>query len=181
MARIIHHDESAMAELYDRSSVLVYSLCRRIVGDREGAETAALDTYMQVWQSAASFNQERGSVEAWLLTLARSRSLDERRRLASARRPAISEGDSPAGEIAADMTPYSGAARKETETEVRHALDRVSAEEREVLDFAYFEGLTHRQIADRMHTPVGTVKSRIRSGVGKLRRILHPLERGLGS
>jgi len=176
--RIAEQDEAAMAELYDRASQLVYSLCRRIVGDSDAAETAALDTFMQVWRTADSFDDSRGSVEAWLLTLARSRSLDQRRRISATRE---APSDVEASDDRPEEAPPSLSAQRETDSIVHNALDRVSHQEREVIDFAYFEGMSHSQIADHLNTPVGTVKSRIRSGVGKLRQILHPLERGFGS
>lgn len=177
--RIAEQDESAMGELYDRASRLVYSLCRRIVGDPDAAETAALDTFMQVWRTADSFDDTRGSVEAWLLTLARTRSLDQRRRLSSTRESSAEL--TAAAEDSPESAPPLRTVQRETDSLLQDALDRVSHHEREVIDFAYFEGMSHREIADHLNTPVGTVKSRIRSGVGKLRQILHPLERGFGS
>lgn len=174
---VAEHDEAAMSALYDRMAGQVFGLALRILRDRGAAEEATLDVFMQVWRQAAAYDPSRGGPSTWLLTLARCRALDRRRALESRRspeRPLECALQSEAGGESPETSTGCGERRES----VRRALARVSAEEREVLGFAFFLGLTHSEIAARLSQPLGTVKTRIRNGMIKLRNFLQPLETG---
>lgn len=176
VARVMQRDQAAMAQLYDLTSGQVFGLCIRILRDRDAAEEAALDAYLQVWSRTASYDAQRGTFLAWLLTLARSRALDRLRSLrAATRREEPLERCDPASPADGTPAPALAGERKKL---VAAALEKVSNEEREVLGFAFFQGLSHSEIAERLREPLGTVKSRIRSGMMKLRFYLAPLATG---
>lgn len=168
-------DPRALARLYDQTSRLVYGLAQRILANFADAEEVTSDVYSYVWQSASKFDESRGSALAWLMVLTRSRALDRvRARSLSVRRHQ--------GMDAASSVPASGA---DAETAswisqrsglVRRALDDLPEEQRELLQMAYFEGLSHGELAAQSGLPLGTVKSRIRMGMMKLRERLLPGE-----
>lgn len=179
--RIREGDQAALGELYDRTSALVHGLCLRILRDPSAAEEVTLDVYMQAWNQAAAYDAARGNPESWLLVIARSRALD---RLRSGKRARMLE--TPASEsidrLEVDPGPGSPATLPADATERRRivaaALEKVSVEEREVLGCAFYRGMSHSEIANFLRQPLGTVKSRIRSGLSKLRRSLAPLAAG---
>ncbi len=174
--RVAAGDTEALARLYDGTASLVYGLALRVLHDAGGAEEITEDVYMQVWREAARYDALRGSVLRWLLTLTRSRAIDRLRAGASqrARHAPLDE----AGEV---HDPAPGPEHAATEGErrrlVRAALARLSAEQRETLELAYFRGLSHSEIAEYLGAPLGTVKTRIRLGMDHLRASL----RGMGS
>jgi RNA polymerase sigma-70 factor (ECF subfamily) len=159
---------------------MAYSLACAIVPDPADAEEVVAEAFAQIWRSAASFDPSRGNVLAWLTTIVRSRSLDvvrAQRRRARALDNAISlsdEGEAPgmsAGVPAADR----GAERSEARVLVRQSLAALPVAQRTVLELAYFGGLSQSEIAERLKEPLGTVKTRMRSGLEKLRQQLRPL------
>jgi RNA polymerase sigma-70 factor, ECF subfamily len=173
-------DQAALGDLYDQTSALVHGLCLRIVRDPLVAEELTLDVFMQAWNQAAAYDPARGTPEAWLLVIARSRALDWVRSARNAR--AQSEAsldvlDALGVEPAAPESSESGA-MSDRRRIVAAALEHVSVEEREVLGCAYFRGMSHSEIASFLKQPLGTVKSRVRSGLMKLRRSLAPLAAG---
>jgi RNA polymerase sigma-70 factor, ECF subfamily len=176
--RITRGDQAALGEFYDRTSGLVFGLCQRIVRDPTAAEEITLDVYMQVWNHAATYDGARGTPEAWLLVIARSRALDH---LRSAKAKRVRQVES-IGEICAEPVAANEAAGDAAATDrrkiVADALGRVSKEEREVLGCAFFSGMSHSEISSHLKQPLGTVKSRIRSGLMKLRRTLAPFVAG---
>jgi len=179
IARCAQGDQSALARLYDSTSAQVNGLALRILADQEMAEEITGDVYMQVWRSAGSYDAGRGSPLAWLLTIARSRAIDRLRASAGERKqPAPFElglkAPSP------EPGPEDSSALAQRRRFVRAALGRLSREQREAIELAFFGGLSHIEIADALGAPLGTVKTRIRLGMGRLRDALAG-HGGLGS
>jgi RNA polymerase sigma-70 factor (ECF subfamily) len=168
-------DQSALATLYDTTSRLVFGLVLRILTDRATAEEVLLDIYTQVWRQAGAYDNTRGAPLAWLMTIARSRAID---RLRSGRNEQQSkEPLDSVGELSATTeSPEEATAISERRTLVRSALESLSPEQREVIELAYYSGLSHSEIAARLGQPLGTVKTRTRLGMIKLREVLRPLE-----
>lgn len=167
-------DQSALTALYDRTNRLIFGLILRIVGDRATAEEVLLDVYTQVWRQASLYDNKRGAPLAWLMTIARTRAID---RLRSGRTEQQSkESLESVGEVtAATMSPEESAVLGERQRLVRSALSSLSNEQREVIELAYYSGLSHSEIALRLGQPLGTVKTRTRLGMMKLRELLRPL------
>lgn len=172
-------DERALASLYDRHAPALLGLITRIVHERADAEAVLLATFLQAWRSAASFRADRGSVLSWLATIARSRAVDSARSGARRdRREQLVHGpEDPIAEAEAPevMDPLEGIAQQERRRTIEAALTALSAPQRTVIELAFFEGLTHVEIAERLAEPLGTVKTRIRQGMIKLRDLLAPL------
>lgn len=174
IARIAEGDHAALGSLYDESSGLVYSLALRILGDPADAEETTLDVYLQVWRSASAFDPTRGSAATWLVTLARSRAIDHIRSGASRKkREEVLESfhDLASSEIRPDQA----TAMDQERQLIRTALEELAPEQKEVIELAFFGGLTHSELAERLGQPLGTVKTRIRLGMMKLRTLLAPL------
>ena len=168
--RMTAGDSSALAELYDRYSDLLYSLAVRIVGGASDAEEALQDTWMQAWRTAASYDVSRGAVGAWLVTMVRSRALDRVRSLGSRRRAETAAAAESAAEPPPPAPdPASGYARRTLHRDVASAMTALAPQQRVVVELAYFEGLSQTEIAERMRAPLGTVKSWTRQALLKLR------------
>lgn len=164
LARFVAGDERAFAELFDRWSAPVFRLATRILQDPTGAEEVVEETFWQAWTTRASFDPERAGIAAWLLMIARSRALDRAR----ARTRRRETGSDPLERMPARTEPDS-AEVAETAQLVRAALGELPPEQREVIELAYFEGLSQTEIALRTAQPLGTVKSRSRMALDKLR------------
>ncbi|MBW4699647.1 MAG: sigma-70 family RNA polymerase sigma factor [Aphanocapsa lilacina HA4352-LM1] len=173
VARIARQDQSALSELYDRYVRMLAAVAFKILGSIEEAEEVVLDVFCQVWRTAASYDARRSRVDAWLFMLTRSRSLDRLRALqrsARARNASVQEAHVqwPIREADTaeqlDLIAWRG--------RVNAALERLPDEQRRVLELAYYQGLTHTQIAAQTGKPLGTVKTRIRLGLNKLRDAL---------
>jgi RNA polymerase sigma-70 factor (ECF subfamily) len=162
--RLATGDHKALGEFYDLHAGLVNGLALRILRDRAEAEDVVQEVFVQVWRQAARFDPDRGSPEAWLCTITRTRALDRLRRRASRREEA--EGATPAG---------AQAPRTEAALAVRKALEGLSPEQRRALELAYYEGLTQSEIAARLAEPLGTIKTRIRTAMIRLREVLGPI------
>ena len=169
--RIADGDADAIAELYDRHARRVYSLALRILGDAPEAEDVVQEVFLQAWRQASRYTATRGVVAAWLQTLTRSRAIDRLR----ARRPyADAAGGDRAATEAVDSGPpidWQFLSSEQTRL-VRAALERLPLLQRVAIELAYFEGLTHAEIAARLEEPLGTIKTRIRAGLMKLREAL---------
>ena len=169
--RCASRDESALAALYDESSQLAYSIAMRVLQDEADASEVVLDVYKEVWDGAARFDEQRGSAAAWLVILARSRAIDRRRfRTAQMRTSASVEQ---LREVTCSRpNPESVAIAGQKRQAVMRALEAVPWEQRQALELSFFSGLTHPEIADELGEPLGTVKTRIRLAVARLRELL---------
>jgi RNA polymerase sigma-70 factor (ECF subfamily) len=166
-------DQDAFARFYDATSAAVYGLALRILRDRAEAEEVALDAFLQVWRDAARYDPRRGSALGWVLVVARSRAIDRLRARGPARRTETAFDE----EEVADEAHGPGEASwiSQQGAIVRRALRELPGEQRVALELAYFGGLTHVEIAERLSLPVGTAKTRIRLGMMKLRETLAPM------
>jgi RNA polymerase sigma-70 factor, ECF subfamily len=171
---IAQGDQDAMSVLYHGTSRLVFGLILRILGDRGLAEEVLLDVYAQVWRQANRYDTSRGAALGWITTIARSRAID---RLRSERHNLqeyeLNEATTP--EQLADTNPESASEASEMRRFVRLALDELPPEQREVIELSYYSGLTQSEIATKLNQPLGTVKTRTRLGMIKLREVLKPL------
>jgi RNA polymerase sigma-70 factor (ECF subfamily) len=161
-------DEHALAALYDRVSAAAYGLALRITGDTAAAEDVVQESLLRVWRGADRYEPARGAARAWLLRLVRNAAIDHVR-ARGARDRAEGGVATDAEEIAAPERPDEALLRVERGRRVRAALDELPPEQRRAIETAYFEGLSHSEIAARDGTPLGTVKTRIRDGVLRLR------------
>jgi RNA polymerase sigma-70 factor (ECF subfamily) len=157
-------EESAMAALYDRYSSIVYSVALRVLQDTAAAEDVLQDIFMQLWRNPAAFDASRGNMAAWLAVISRNRAIDVLRR----RRP-----ESDIEEVVLSVQPdlASEAERVRVMGKVRSALQAMTATQRRALEMAYFEGLSHSEIAEKTGEPLGTIKTRIRTGLLLLRKV----------
>jgi RNA polymerase sigma-70 factor (ECF subfamily) len=175
-------DERAVGALYDRHSPMVMGLALSIVRDRTDAETVVLDAFTQAWRDAGRYDAARGSVASWLLVLTRSRALDLLRAVGRrARLAPISVDDAPPAALVAEDAPSDPAQAVEAgerQREVAVAMRELPEPQRLVIELAFFEGLSHSEIAERLAEPLGTVKTRIRLGMTKLRQLLRHMGEG---
>jgi RNA polymerase sigma-70 factor (ECF subfamily) len=162
-------DELALAALYDRYSAILLGLLLRILHDRPEAEDVLQDVFVQVWRRAADFDEARGRGFTWLVTLARSRAIDRLRAL-DARARATQAAQREVKEETMDAT--DDVLHAEQRAVVQAALARLPEEQRRALLLAYYDGLTQSEIAARLNQPLGTIKTRMRSGLIKLRELL---------
>ena len=176
IGRIATQDQDALARLYDTTKRQVFGLLLRILGDEGSAEEVMMDVYMQVWRRAGQYDQSRGAPQAWLTTIARSRAIDRLRsgkhevKLKEPLDPSVVAAESSDGK---DM-----ALDSDRRKVVGRALDLLPAEQRSVIELAYFQGLSQAEIAIHLSQPLGTVKTRTRLGMAKLRENLQPLMEG---
>jgi len=167
--RVLRRDEPALGAIYDRYGRLVYTIALRITGDREAAEEVTQDVFQAVWQGAGSF-QLSGSFPAWLAGIARHRAIDlirSRRYRARTREEVLDPAF--AGAATVGDSPVDALALR---TVVRTALAELPPTQRQAIELAYYGGLTHVEIAGRLGEPVGTIKSRMRLGLTRLRDLL---------
>src|SRR5207302_4286854 len=156
-------DESAMALLYDRYSSIVYSVALRVLSDTGAAEDILQEVFMQLWRNPGLFDSSRGNLAPWLAVISRNRAIDALRR----RRP---ESDIADVIVSVEPDMADEAERARAMEKVRGALGTMPAAQRMVLEMAYFEGLTHTEIAAKTGEPLGTIKTRIRAGLLALRK-----------
>jgi len=168
--RMATGDRDAFARFYDRYAALVLTFATRLLQVRADAEDLLQEVFLQVWRQAKSYDQARGSPEAWIMTITRSRAIDKlrsrRRRDESAGSPQVS---SPLDGVA---KVENGAAESEARLTVHGALAHLPEAQRVVLELAYFDGFTQAEIAARLGEPLGTVKTRLRAGLERLRGFL---------
>ncbi|HNP80478.1 MAG TPA: sigma-70 family RNA polymerase sigma factor [Nitrospira sp.] len=180
LARIAAGDQPALAEFYDASSAKVFGLVMKILADRTVAEEVTMDVYTQVWRRASSYDAERGTPGSWLMTLAKTRAIDRFRSsyLERGRQVPLDH----AAEVPGDRaTPEQYSAGLERQRLVQEAMASLSAEQRQAIALAYYWGLSQSEIADRLQLPLGTVKTRMRLGMIRLREVLAPHGEGVRS
>jgi RNA polymerase sigma-70 factor (ECF subfamily) len=166
-------NSESLARLYDETCGILYGLALRVLNDPADAEEVILDVYQQVWKSTHTFDASRGSVWGWLTVLTRSRAIDKLRRRGARRTrelPLESGWEAPCVSPMPDSESIFAQERKL----VRQALGTLAPEQREAIELAFFRGLTHVEVADALNTPLGTIKTRIRIGMRKLREELAP-------
>jgi RNA polymerase sigma-70 factor (ECF subfamily) len=166
---IAARDEAALAQLYDRYDRILFGLLMRILNNREEAEDVLQETFLQIWRKAADFDESRGRPFTWLVTLARSRAIDRLRTLASRERVAEAGAREVSEEVSDAAT---DALKSEQRGLVSDALAKLPDEQKRPIMLAYFDGLTQSEIATRLGAPLGTVKTRMRTGMIRLRELL---------
>jgi RNA polymerase sigma-70 factor, ECF subfamily len=166
---IVARNEAALAQLYDRYRTILFGLLMRILNNREEAEDVLQEVFLQVWRKAADFDESRGRPFTWLVTLARSRGIDRLRTLASRERVAEAGAREVSEEISDAAT---DAFKSEQRGLVSDALAKLPDEQKRPIMLAYFDGLTQSEIATRLGAPLGTVKTRMRTGMIRLREML---------
>lgn len=169
--RAARGDQQGLADLYDHSNRLVYAVVLRITGNPADAEEITLDVYTQVWRKAPEYSPDRGSPSSWLTMMARSRALD-RVRSRTARGQHESALDPAFDAVAGGQSAEESAILTESRQRIRAAMSLLSAEQREAIELSFFSGLTHTELAERLGQPLGTVKTRIRLGMMRLRTAL---------
>jgi len=168
LERMAHGDHEALAELYDRHGRLVFSLALRILRDQSDAEDIVQDVFSQAWRQAARYESSRGNPVAWLLNLTRSRAIDRLRGRRA--RPDTAAADPSSLDLPDLSQPVDEQiVRSHQAAQIRAAVDELSVLQRVAIELAFYEGLTHVEIADRLELPLGTVKTRIRQGLLKLK------------
>ena len=170
--QVADRDEAAFERLYDESNPLIFGLVFRVVGQRADAEEVVFDVYQQIWSQAGRFDGEKSSAAGWMVMIARSRALDYLRSAAFRR-----QSNTTAAEDAAPMRSESPAPdevefSRQRRVVVQSALRELPDEQRTLIELAFFDGLTHSELATKAGIPLGTVKTRIRSALGKLRGTL---------
>lgn len=163
LALVQRGNESAMAVLFDRYSKVVYSVALRVLRDPAAAEDVLQEVFMQIWRNPASFIATRGSLGGWLAVVSRNRSIDALRR----KRPSESVDDMV---LASNYNLADEAERNSMMEKARGVIVLLPAEQRKTLEMAFFDGLTHSEIAEMTGDPLGTVKTRIRSALTTLRK-----------
>jgi RNA polymerase sigma-70 factor (ECF subfamily) len=165
LRRVSQKDSSALTKLFDTYGGMVYAVALRVLHDAARAEDLLQEVFFQLWRKPESFVSGRGSLGGWLLVVTRNRAIDILRR----KRPTESVDDNL---LASAESLASEVEREAMMQKVRRALVGLPAEQRHILELAYFEGLSHTEIAERTGQPLGTVKTRMRSGLMSLRKAL---------
>lgn len=177
LERTASGDEQALASLYDATSRFVHGLALRILRDPGAAEDITMDVYLQVFRQAARYDPRRGTSLAWLLMLTRSRAID-RLRAEAHRRARETSTETAALPPSSDAGPDEWTASAEVRHSVCRALEALGPEQRRAIELAYYQGLSQSEIAERLALPLGTVKTRIRTGMMRLREELHGVRGG---
>ena len=175
VARMAALDAGALAELYDRYSRPVYSYLHRVCGDPRTAEELLQEVFFRVWRQATTFDGSRGAFVSWVMSIAHNMAIDEVRRLG--RRPRAGSGDPErvlSQVVDRDPSPDEMAWLGDLRRQMRAAVNEIPGPQREVIELAYFSGLTQREISQRLGIPMGTVKTRTRLGLLRLRERLDP-------
>jgi RNA polymerase sigma-70 factor, ECF subfamily len=167
--RITRRDESALALLYDRYAGVLSSVLNRILRDTQAAEEILQDIFYQLWRTASRFDPARGSLGGWLLVIARNRAISRLRKHNPAGGEELGEN-----QVVAPANLESIIAKRELLGRVKDAVEALPREQRDVLELAYFAGMTHSEIARHTGDPLGTVKTRLRAAVETLKQNLQP-------
>ena len=165
IVKVVARDESALAAIYDRYSGMVFSVLMRVLRDLETAEELMQDVFYQLWRNASRFDPARGSLPGFLLVAARNRAISKLRR-----RKATEADELEENAVVVPSNLESSVAQKQLVGRVTGAMDSLPAPQRQAMELAFFEGLTHSEIAERTGEPLGTIKTRLRSAVETLKR-----------
>jgi RNA polymerase sigma-70 factor, ECF subfamily len=168
LRRVTQRDEMALAALYDRYGRLVYSVAMRVLNDSGIAEEVVQDIFHQLWRNASNFDSARGSLSGWLLVSARNRAIDRLRR----RRTTDEELQPDTGGTSANIE--TAAAQNQLMAKVNKFIADLPSNQRAALELAYFQGLTHSEIAQKTGEPLGTIKTRLRSAIESIKKGLRP-------
>ena len=178
VVQVARGDERALGLLYDRFGPVLYAVAFRVTGEKADAEEVVMEAFAQAWREASRFDATRGSAAAWLTMMARSRALDLVRSRARRTRITDTAGQDEAGTAPAMgqgfRSPGSALEADERRTAVAVAMSSLSAPQRQALELAYYEGLSQSEIAEKLREPLGTIKTRMRLGMQKLREALRP-------
>ena len=165
--RLQRRDPRALAELYDRYGRLAYALILRVVRDVGAAEDLVQETFLRVWTRAQAFDAQKGSIGPWLLAVARHRAIDYLRSASGRERNSVEFEETDHPSLFTDME--QGILASDRARRVKAAVEKLSASQRQVIELAYFEGLTQTEMAERMGQPLGTVKTWVRAALKNLR------------
>jgi RNA polymerase sigma-70 factor (ECF subfamily) len=179
VAQIAKGNQDALTELYDSTNRMVYGLALRILGNSSSAEEVLFDVYVQVWRTAKSFDPSRGKVTSWLVSMARSRAIDALRSRQGRRANLARSLDDISDLQDLRGGPEEHSVLRSRAQVVQKSLAELPEDQRNAIELAYFSGLTHGEIAARTGLPLGTVKTRIRSGMLRLRELLAPYQENL--
>jgi RNA polymerase sigma-70 factor, ECF subfamily len=169
LERMVAGDTRALEELYDRHGDLLYSLVRRILSRAEDAEDVLQESWLQAWRGARTYDPKRGTVCGWLVSIVRSRAIDRLRSEGSRSRAVDAAGvDAPDP----PESPAESAVDQERREHVDHAMSQLDPRHREVLELAYFAGLSQSEISERLGAPLGTVKSWTRQALSRLEKLV---------
>jgi RNA polymerase sigma-70 factor (ECF subfamily) len=168
--KVANQDRDAFSQLYDRFSSLVFTLAMRMLKVRSDAEDLLQEVFVQIWRQAQSYSVQRGSPEAWIVNIARSRAIDKIRSIRRMEKSFVLTDDPARAESSDNVE--SSAAESEARMAMNSALANLPETQRKVLELAYFDGLTQTEIANRLAEPLGTIKTRMRSGIQRLRDML---------
>jgi RNA polymerase sigma-70 factor, ECF subfamily len=166
LERVVQRDESALSALYDRYGGLVFSEAKRILRDTGAAEEILQDLFYQIWRTAEKFEEARGSLAGWLLVAARNRAISRLRRKTGKTEELHENG------VRLGIDLESAASQNLLLEKVRAVMGSMPEGQRQAMEFAYFEGMSHTEIAEKTGKPLGTVKTRIRSAMETLKQVL---------
>jgi len=173
LALIVKGDQRAFSQLYDRLNGPLYSLAIRMLGDASEAQDALQEVFLQIWRRAAFYDPEQSSVFSWAVLMTRSRVIDRLRRRDRRLRVIVASADDDQTDIASAASQEESAAdtagRNEEAMRARSSLNQLPAEQRQAIELAFFNDLTHQEIAAQLGQPLGTIKARIRRGLLKLK------------
>ena len=171
LARVAKGDQQAFSQLYDHSSTLLFTLAVRILGNHEEAAELLQDVYLEVWRKVSRYDVGRGTPVAWLVTLTKSRAIDRLRARAARGYRATNSVEAGTAAQVADLgpSPFETQADQELRIAVGAAVAGLPQAQQQAIELAYYEGLSHAEIAARLNQPLGTVKTRIKLGMSKLR------------
>ena len=169
--KVAQKDKNAFSSLYDRYGQLALNLAWRILSERQEAEDVVQEAFLQIWREAVSYNPKRGTVSTWITTITRSRAIDK---LRSRKARRIYDPANEDFQEMAERLPDRGILRDDLDNRllVRKAFGSLSVEQRVAIEMAYYEGMSQTEIADALREPLGTIKTRIRSGLSRLKEML---------
>jgi RNA polymerase sigma-70 factor (ECF subfamily) len=165
-------DQSALTRLYDSTNRMAYGLILRIVSNTHTAEEVLLDVYLQIWRKAETYSASKGTVLAWLFTIARSRAIDALRSRASRESGQQDPLDTAVAAVDRSPSPEENSAIAQRRKFVQECLAELPVDQRQAIELAFFRGLSHSEIAEALKQPLGTIKTRVRLGMARLRESL---------